>query len=136
MEFPYPDKICDNCLNDLKTAFQFKLRCEIAFERLIKSTEVNNKCVEQNNAIEQTENENIQIDNSDFENTDYEDAPDDGAYGEAKPIFVDSTKCNETDENDPIESHSSETLANVPIVNVQVCSFVHSYHTNSYFSKA
>lgn len=46
-EFPYPDKICEICLNDLRAAFDFKHRCEIAFEQLMTISEVNNKCDEQ-----------------------------------------------------------------------------------------
>lgn len=42
-EFPYPDKICGQCLSNLKIAFDFKHRCEIAFEQLMKLSDVNTK---------------------------------------------------------------------------------------------
>lgn len=41
-DFPYPDKICELCLAALKTAFEFRNRCEFAFKELIKLSQVSN----------------------------------------------------------------------------------------------
>lgn len=48
IEFPYPDKICEMCLKHLKSVVEFKHRCEIAFEQLIKLNDASNKIGEQN----------------------------------------------------------------------------------------
>lgn len=34
-DFPYPDKICENCLNDLRIVCDFKRRCEVACDQLM-----------------------------------------------------------------------------------------------------
>lgn len=136
-EFPYPDKICDICLNSLETAFRFKQSCERAFERLIKYTQVNNKCLEGNNAIELTENENFEVDNIDLGNNDFDHAPDEEVFCEAKPMFIDSTECHETSENDPMETDFRKKSANTPNVKVQACNscinlFMNSFNNNEF----
>lgn len=80
-EFPYPDKVCEQCLNDLKTAYEFKRRCEIACEQLIKLNEVSNGLGEQNNEPQSY------LDNE-------------------KPIFIEQTYgCSvEIIENEPLEN--------------------------------
>lgn len=39
--YPYPNKICTLCLNNLKAAYEFKKRCESAFEKLMKLSDFN-----------------------------------------------------------------------------------------------
>lgn len=39
--YPYPNKICGLCLNNLKNAFDFKQRCVNAFEKLMKLSDFN-----------------------------------------------------------------------------------------------
>lgn len=39
--YPYPNKICRLCLNNLQNAFEFKQRCVSAFEKLMKLSDFN-----------------------------------------------------------------------------------------------
>lgn len=39
--YPYPNKICRLCLNNLQNAYEFKRRCVSSFERLMKLSDFN-----------------------------------------------------------------------------------------------
>lgn len=80
IQFPYPDKICERCFNELKVAFDFNQRCTDAFEQLIKLSEENDK-----KAIEFTSVDEIkpiveveidsQIDSQEFDDYDFPECP-------------------------------------------------------------
>ncbi|XP_055325589.1 zinc finger protein 260-like isoform X2 [Sitodiplosis mosellana] len=82
-DFPYPDRICEQCLNDLKATFEFKCRCEIACEQLMRLNAVSNGLDEQNIELQPP------LDNQ-------------------KPIFVETTfACAvEIIDNEPLENIS------------------------------
>lgn len=44
--YPYPNKICTLCLNNLKNAYEFKKRCVSAFEKLMKLSDFNSVCTD------------------------------------------------------------------------------------------
>lgn len=44
--YPYPNKICTLCLNNLKNAYEFKKRSESAFEKLMRLSDFNSVCTD------------------------------------------------------------------------------------------
>lgn len=97
IQFPYPDKICESCLNDLKTAVEFKHQCENVFEQLIKlegvSIKLSDEIVELQPALD-TE----------------------------KPIFVDATLNSTLETIEKIEP-----LNNITCSKIEVNSFAYMY---------
>lgn len=49
--YPYPNKICTLCLNNLKNAYEFKKRCLSAFEKLMKLSDFNSVSTEDYNEV-------------------------------------------------------------------------------------
>lgn len=63
--YPYPNKICSLCLNNLKNAFEFKQRCVNAFEKLMKLSDFNTVYTEEYDEVKPFMHVDVLIDEND-----------------------------------------------------------------------